>query len=213
MARLASSRVRPLFSFSVSHDTPLPLPRTWYAPIHIVDESIIYVTSRHAIRARASSPSRHPLAKHASHRKSGGNAVRPITRAWTLQDTSLSVHYAHLCPPRAYTRSASKHSHRPYCTSTTAPTADSIASHPIVSHRTLLSQPTHMGSRLWTNFPPSPVNRSTVRVRPEPSLSIIISQIGFEGALRSQAASGVYVLSYLPLWRSFCGAGESGLLI
>lgn len=116
-------------------------------------------------------------------------------------------------PPRAHTRSASKHSRRPYCTSTTAPTADSIASHPIVSHRTLLSQPTHMGSRLWTNFPPSPVNRSTVRVRPEPSLSIIISQIGFEGALRSQAASGVYVLSYLPLWRSFCGAGESGLLI
>lgn len=75
VARLASSRVRPLFSFSVSHDTPLPLPRTWYAPIHILDESIIYVTSRHAIRARASSPSRHPLAKHASHRKSGANTV------------------------------------------------------------------------------------------------------------------------------------------
>lgn len=47
VARLASSRVRPLFSFPVSHDTPLPLPRTWYAPIHILDESIIYVTSRH----------------------------------------------------------------------------------------------------------------------------------------------------------------------
>lgn len=75
VARLASSRVRPLFSFSVSHDTPLSLPCTWYAPIHILDGSIIYVTSRHAIRARASSPSRHPLAKHASYRKSGANAV------------------------------------------------------------------------------------------------------------------------------------------